>query len=106
MQLAFTKMHGLGNDFVVLDATRTPITLTPEMARHVADRRFGVGCDQILIVGPPRSSTADFSYRILNADGSESGQCGNGARCFVRYVREAGLTDKRAIVVAIAGFSL
>lgn len=101
MQLAFTKMHGLGNDFVVLDATRTPITLTPEMARHVADRRFGVGCDQILIVGPPRSSAADFSYRILNADGSESGQCGNGARCFVRYVREAGLTDKRAIVVDI-----
>ncbi|KEZ76283.1 diaminopimelate epimerase [Salinisphaera hydrothermalis] len=101
MALAFTKMHGLGNDFVVLDATRAPIALDEASARHIADRRFGIGCDQILIVEPPRSAEADFAYRILNADGSESGQCGNGARCFVRYVREAGLTDKRRIVVDI-----
>ena len=101
MALTFTKMHGLGNDFVVLDATRAPIALDPATARRIADRRFGIGCDQILIVEPPRSAEADFAYRILNSDGSESGQCGNGARCFVRYVREAGLTDKRRIVVDI-----
>lgn len=101
MSLAFTKMQGLGNDFVVLDATRAPIALDTATARRIADRRFGIGCDQILIVEPPRSAMADFAYRILNADGSESGQCGNGARCFVRYVREAGLTDKRRIVVDI-----
>lgn len=101
MTLAFTKMQGLGNDFVVLDATRAPIALDTAFARRIADRRFGIGCDQILIVEPPRSATADFAYRILNADGSESGQCGNGARCFVCYVREAGLTDKRRIVVDI-----
>lgn len=101
MALAFTKMQGLGNDFVVLDATAAPITLDAATARHIADRRFGVGCDQILIVEPPRSAGADFAYRILNADGSESGQCGNGARCFVRYVRETGLTDKRRVVVDI-----
>lgn len=99
--LEFTKMHGLGNDFVVLDGTRTPIRLGTESARHIADRRFGVGCDQILIVDPPRSANADFGYRILNADGSESGQCGNGARCFGRFVREAGLTDKKRITVDI-----
>ena len=101
MQLSFTKMHGLGNDFVVLEAINAPIELSPAQARRIADRRFGVGCDQILIVGPPRAGNADFSYRILNADGSESGQCGNGARCFVRYVRETGLTDKNAVVVDI-----
>ncbi|WP_109995329.1 diaminopimelate epimerase [Salinisphaera sp. LB1] len=101
MALAFTKMHGLGNDFVVLDATTAPIALDQATARRIADRRFGIGCDQILIVEPPRSAEADFAYRILNSDGSESGQCGNGARCFVRYVREAGLTDKRRIVVDI-----
>lgn len=101
MTLAFTKMHGLGNDFVVLDATKAPIALDEDTARRIADRRFGVGCDQILIVEPPRSAEADFAYRILNADGSESGQCGNGARCFMRYVREVGLTDKRRIVVDI-----
>ena len=101
MPLSFTKMHGLGNDFVVLEAINAPIELTPAQARRIADRSFGVGCDQILIVGPPRAGNADFSYRILNADGSESGQCGNGARCFVRYVRETGLTDKKAVVVDI-----
>lgn len=101
--LEFTKMHGLGNDFVVLDGTRTPIRLDAASARHIADRRFGIGCDQILIVDPPRSGNADFGYRILNADGSESGQCGNGARCFGRFVREAGLTDKQRITVDIRG---
>ncbi|HET7312929.1 MAG TPA: diaminopimelate epimerase [Salinisphaera sp.] len=99
--MAFTKMHGLGNDFVVLDATRAPVALDEATARRIADRRFGIGCDQILIVEPARSAAADFAYRVLNADGSESGQCGNGARCFLRYVREAGLTDKTRIVVDI-----
>lgn len=97
----FTKMHGLGNDFVVLDGTCAPVQLDAASARHMADRRFGIGCDQILIVDPPRSANADFGYRILNADGSESGQCGNGARCFGRFVREAGLTDKQCITVDI-----
>ena len=101
MSLAFTKMHGLGNDFVVLDGTREAITLDAATARAIADRRFGIGCDQILIVDPPRSADGDFGYRILNSDGSESGQCGNGARCFARYVRESGLTDKRRIVVDV-----
>lgn len=101
MGLAFTKMHGLGNDFVVLDGTREPVTLEAQAARLIADRRFGVGCDQILIVDPPRSDNADFGYRILNSDGSESGQCGNGARCFARFVREQGLTDKREITVDV-----
>nr|WP_199671434.1 diaminopimelate epimerase [Salinisphaera sp. Q1T1-3] len=99
--MSFTKMHGLGNDFVVLDACRAPVVIDAETARRIADRRFGIGCDQILIVAPPRSADADFSYRILNADGSESGQCGNGARCFMRYVREAGLTDKTRVIVDI-----
>lgn len=101
LMLEFTKMQGLGNDFVVLDGTRVPVQLDAASARHIADRRFGIGCDQILIVDPPRSANADFGYRILNADGSESGQCGNGARCFGRYVREAGLTDKQRITVDI-----
>ena len=103
MDLSFTKMHGLGNDFVVLDATRTPVELDAVAARSIADRRFGIGCDQILIVDPPRRANADFGYRILNADGSESGQCGNGARCFARFVREQGLTDKDEITVDVSG---
>ncbi len=101
MALFFTKMQGLGNDFVVLDATVHPIDLTAAAARAIADRRYGVGCDQILIVEPPRSVNALFGYRILNADGSESSQCGNGARCFARYVREQGLTDECVIVVDV-----
>ncbi|MES1929047.1 diaminopimelate epimerase [Salinisphaera dokdonensis CL-ES53] len=101
MELNFTKMHGLGNDFVVLDGSRTPIELDAIAARAIADRHFGIGCDQILIVDPPRNANADFGYRILNSDGSESGQCGNGARCFARYVREQGLTDKREIIVDV-----
>ncbi|MGE5472319.1 MAG: diaminopimelate epimerase [Bacteroidota bacterium] len=99
MKLKFSKMHGLGNDFVVLDGIRQSISLTPEQLRYLADRHFGVGCDQILLVEAPRQPGVDFRYRIFNADGSEVEQCGNGARCFVRFVHEAGLTDKREIRV-------
>ncbi len=99
MKLKFTKMHGAGNDFVVLDATRTPLNLSTAQWRALADRRFGVGADQILIVGKPAHAGIDFSYRILNADGGEVEQCGNGARAFVRFVHEKGLSDKRALRV-------
>src|SRR3990172_10933652 len=103
MRLKFTKMHGLGNDFVVLDATREPIALTREQLRWIADRHFGVGCDQILQVEKPRQPGTDFYYRIFNADGGEVEQCGNGARCFMRYVRDHGLTGKREIRVGTSG---
>ena len=99
MKLKFSKMHGLGNDFVVLDGIRQSISLTPEQLRYLADRNFGVGCDQILLVEKPGQPGVDFRYRIFNADGSEVEQCGNGARCFVRFVHETGLTDKREIRV-------
>jgi len=99
MRLKFTKMHGLGNDFVVLDATRAPLALDRDQLRFLADRHFGIGCDQILQVEPTRSPDTDFYYRIFNADGGEVEQCGNGARCFVRFVREHGLTDKTEIRV-------
>lgn len=99
MLLKFTKMHGLGNDFVVLDATTRPIRLSPKQLRHIADRHFGVGCDQILQIEAPRESNTDFYYRIFNADGGEVEQCGNGARCFVRYVLDKGLTDRTEIRV-------
>ena len=100
MRLKFTKMQGAGNDFIVLDATRAPIALSAAQWRWLADRRFGVGADQILIVGPPRDrSTADFSYRIFNADGGEVEQCGNGARAFARYVRDRSLSDAGSIRV-------
>lgn len=101
-ELRFTKMQGLGNDFVVVDATREPFTLAPADIRRLADRRFGVGCDQVLVVEPARGD-ADFRYRIFNSDGGEVEQCGNGARCFVVFVREHGLTDKREIRVETAG---
>jgi diaminopimelate epimerase len=103
MQLNFTKMQGLGNDFVVLDATAHPLHLTPAQIRFLADRHFGVGCDQILIVEAARDPVNDFRYRILNADGSEVENCGNGARCFVRFVRERGLTQKNEIRVETLG---
>ena len=99
MKLQFTKMQGLGNDFVVFDFTKKVIPLSPEQATRIADRHFGVGCDQILIVEQSSREGIDFKYRILNADGSEVGQCGNGARCFVRYVHEKGLSDKNPITV-------
>ena len=103
MRLKFTKMQGAGNDFIVLDATREPIALARAQWRWLADRRFGIGADQILIVGPPADAThADFSYRIYNADGGEVEQCGNGARAFARYVREKGLSDRDAIQVETA----
>ena len=100
--LHFTKMEGLGNDFVVVDATRTPFALGATDIRRLADRRFGVGCDQVLVVVPAREG-GDFRYRIFNADGGEVEQCGNGARCFVVYAREHGLTGKREIRVETAG---
>lgn len=105
-RLRFTKMHGLGNDFMVLDGIRQPLPkedapLPPATLRRLADRHFGIGFDQLLVVQPARGD-ADFRYRIFNADGSEVGQCGNGARCFARFVREEGLTDKHAIRVETA----
>ena len=99
MRLKFTKMHGLGNDFVVLDATARSLQLSAAQLRSIADRHFGVGCDQILQVDPPRESGTDFYYRIFNADGGEVEQCGNGARCFLRYVRDKGLTAKTEVRV-------
>jgi diaminopimelate epimerase len=100
MKLRFSKMHGAGNDFVVLDATAAPLALTPEQLRLLGDRHRGVGADQILVVGPSPAPDVDFSYRIFNgASGDEVEHCGNGARCFVRFVREQGLTDKTAVRV-------
>ncbi len=99
MKIRFSKMHGLGNDFVVLDGIRQSITLTPAQLRYLGDRHFGVGCDQILLVEKAGSPEVDFRYRIFNADGGEVEQCGNGARCFVRFVHDQGLTDKREIRV-------
>lgn len=98
-RLAFTKMHGLGNDFVMIDAVRQPIHLDGAQVRYLADRHFGVGCDQLLVVEPARTPGVDFRYRIFNADGGEVEQCGNGARCFARFVFDQGLTDKREIRV-------
>lgn len=97
--MRFTKMHGAGNDFVVIDGVRQHIALSPEQLRLLADRHFGVGCDQILLVEKAHSQEADFRYRIFNADGGEVEQCGNGARCFVRFVHEQKLTSKREIIV-------
>jgi len=102
MKIRFAKMQGVGNDFVVIDAIRQNISLTPEQIRFLADRHFGVGCDQLLLVEKPTVPDADFRYRIFNADGGEVEQCGNGARCFVRFVHEQGLTDKKEIRVETA----
>ena len=99
MRLPFTKMQGLGNDFVVIDATSQVVEMTTALARRLADRRFGIGCDQILIVERATQAGVDFRYRIFNADGSEVEQCGNGARCFVRFVVDKHLTDKTEIRV-------
>ncbi|AMK77270.1 diaminopimelate epimerase [Methylomonas denitrificans] len=95
----FTKMQGLGNDFVVIDAINQQIQLTTAQIRFLADRHFGVGCDQLLLVERPISDNAEFKYRIFNADGSEVAQCGNGARCFARFVRDKGLSKKDEIIV-------
>jgi diaminopimelate epimerase len=99
MRLRFTKMQGAGNDFVVLDATRAPIELTVAQLRHLGDRRFGVGADQILLVEPSKREGVDFRYRIFNNTGDEVEHCGNGARCFVHFVRDKGLTQRERIRV-------
>ncbi|MDE2612997.1 MAG: diaminopimelate epimerase [Burkholderiales bacterium] len=99
MRLEFTKMQGAGNDFVVLDGMAAPVQLGPEQARRIADRRFGVGADQILVVEPGSAPGIDFGYRIFNSSGDEVEHCGNGARCFLRYVRARGYTDKQAVRV-------
>lgn len=99
MSLRFTKMHGTGNDFVVIDATAARFRPTPDLLRRLTDRRFGVGCDQVLVVEAPSTADVDFDYRIFNADGSEVGQCGNGSRCLARFVAEQGLSDRRRLRV-------
>jgi diaminopimelate epimerase len=99
MRIRFSKMHGLGNDFVVIDGVRQAVALSPEQIRFLADRHFGVGCDQLLLVEKAGRPDIDFRYRIFNADGGEVEQCGNGARCFVRFVHEQGLTEKTEIRV-------
>jgi diaminopimelate epimerase len=99
MKLAFTKMQGAGNDFVVIDATRGSVELHPDQVRQLGDRRFGVGADQILVVEAASSPGVDFRYRIFNNSGEEVEHCGNGARCFLRYVRAKGLTDRRRVRV-------
>jgi diaminopimelate epimerase len=99
MRLHFTKMQGAGNDFVMLDATRAPIELSDEQLRRLGDRRFGVGADQILLVEPSLRPGVDFRYRIFNNTGDEVEHCGNGARCFVHFVRDKGLTTRNTIRV-------
>lgn len=99
MKLAFTKMQGAGNDFVVIDATRSPIVLSKSQIQKLSDRRFGVGADQVLFVEPSNEAGIDFVYRIFNADGHEVEQCGNGARCFARFVKDRGLSNASTIVV-------
>ncbi|MEJ1730516.1 diaminopimelate epimerase, partial [Escherichia coli] len=98
----FTKMQGAGNDFVVLDGMTQSIDMTPERARALADRHFGIGADQILVVEAPSHPEADFRYRIFNADGGEVEHCGNGARCFVRFVHERGLSRRNPLLAEIA----
>lgn len=102
MMLNFSKMHGLGNDFVVIDAINQSVSLDTELVRRLADRHRGIGCDQLLIVEPAQQPDSEFYYRIYNADGSEVEQCGNGARCFARFVRDKGLTHNDTILVDTA----
>jgi diaminopimelate epimerase len=103
MKLKFTKMHGAGNDFVVIDAINQQVEFTPEQWRRLGDRRFGVGADQILVVERPAVPGVDFRYRIFNSDGGEVEQCGNGSRAFVRFVVDKGLTRERSIRVQTMG---
>lgn len=98
MILPFVKMHGAGNDFIMVNAMKRSFDASPDLIRRLCDRRFGVGCDQLLVVEPAQSADADFKYRIFNCDGGEVEMCGNGARCFAVFVREEGLTDKTEIV--------
>jgi diaminopimelate epimerase len=102
VKLRFAKMHGQGNDFVVIDAVRQRIALTPDQVRRLADRHFGIGCDQVLVVEPAADPKNDFRYRIWNADGGEVEQCGNGARCFARFVLDQGLTTRTELKVETA----
>ncbi len=106
MMFSFIKMQGLGNDFVVFDAINQKINLTTQQIQFIADRHFGIGCDQVLLVEPPRSLDTDFYYRIFNADGSEVEQCGNGARCFANFVNITGLSDKEILHVGTLSGSL
>jgi diaminopimelate epimerase len=103
MTLRFTKMHALGNDFVVFDAVDQNVEITAERARALADRRFGVGCDQVLLLSKPSREGADFDYRIVNSDGGEVGQCGNGARCVAAFARTKGLTQRDTVVLDSLG---
>lgn len=103
MTTSFTKMHGLGNDFVVIDGINQSFSLNQQKVQRLADRRFGVGCDQVLVVEAADDTAIDFRYRIYNADGGEVEQCGNGARCFARFVHDKGLTEKTEITVETSG---
>lgn len=99
MEFSFTKMHGLGNDFVLINGFKQQLHLTPERVRRIADRHFGIGCDQVLLIGPPHRNGADVHYRIYNADGGEVEHCGNGVRCVARYLRDEGIVVKDEITV-------
>ena len=99
MELQFTKMHGLGNDFVLINAMDRPVTLNAEQVRRLADRHFGIGCDQLLVIEPPQNGEADVRYRIYNADGGEVEHCGNGVRCVARYLRDEGIAGRDDLVV-------
>lgn len=103
MKIPFVKMHGTGNDFVVFDATRKKLDLTAERVRKIADRHFGIGCDQLLVIEPPRDKVADYRYRIYNADGGEVGQCGNGLRCIARFIHDRGLSGKTELTLETLG---
>ncbi len=103
MEAPFTKMHGLGNDFVLFDSLQSPLRLTPDQVRWIADRRLGIGCDQVLLLEPTQNPAADVRYRIFNADGKEVEQCGNGSRCVARYLRDKRLVAKDEIVVETLG---
>ena len=101
MKIEFTKMQGAGNDFVVIDAVRKALSLEPEHIKALADRYYGVGCDQVLVIEPPKYAEADFEYKIFNADGSVAGQCGNGARCVGRFIHEQKLTAKQDVILQV-----
>jgi diaminopimelate epimerase len=102
MQLQFTKMHGLGNDFVLLDGVRCPLTVSSDLVRRLADRHLGIGCDQVLLIEPTRNPEADFRYRIFNADGGEVQQCGNGSRCVARYLQDENRLSRSEVTVETA----
>ena len=101
MMIDFTKMHGAGNDFVVIDAVTKAVSLSSEQIQTIANRHTGIGCDQVLVIEPPKRGDADFEYKIFNADGSSAGQCGNGARCVGRFIREQGLSPKQEITLQV-----